>query len=222
VGADSEWQHAIELDPGYATAHHWRALFCDVPRGKLDLAVENIRKAERLDPLSLPIANDIGFVLYWARKYAEAEAQCRSALELNPNFYRIHILLARIYAVQGKYSAAIESCNCAFRLMEGDAFRSQILATLGFAHARLGNAAEASNVAAELKLLAERSFTSAFDLAILAAGAGNRDDAIESLTEAARQKTGWTLWLGCEALLDDLRSHPRFKQLEQEVLEHSR
>jgi len=221
VAADLEWRRAIEVDPDCATAYHWRALFCDVPRGDFDRAVENIRKAERLDPLSLPIANDIGFVLYWARRYGEAEAQCRSALELDPNFYRIHILLGRIYTAQGRYSEAIEHCNCAVRMMEGDAFRSQTLATQGFAHSRLGNAAEASNAAGELKSLARRSFTSAFDVAILAAGAGALGEAIDHLTEAVRQKTGWVLWLGCEALLDDLRPDPRFKRLEQKVLRHS-
>jgi adenylate cyclase len=222
VAADVEWQRAIEVDSGYATAYHWRALFCDVPEGKFDRALENIRKAEWLDPLSPPIANDIGFVLYWARRYGEAEAQCRSALELNPNFYRIRILLARIYTAQGRYSEAIEHCHNALRLMEGDAFRSQTLATLGFAHVRLGDSAQAGNAAGELKCLAERSFTSAFDLAILAAGAHDLDDAIEHLTEAARQKTGWILWLGCEPLLDDLRPDPRFLRLEQEILKRSR
>jgi len=222
LAADAEWQRAIDVDSGYATAYHWRALFCDVPREKFDRALENIRKAEWLDPLSLPIANDIGFVLYWARRYGEAEAQCRSALELNPNFYRIRILLARIYAAQGRYSEAIEHCHDALRLMEGDAFRSQTLATLGFAHVRLGNSAQASNAAGELKCLAERSFASAFDLAILAVGAHDLDNAIEHLMEAARQKTGWILWLGCEPLLDDLRPDTRFLWLEHEILKRSR
>jgi TolB-like protein len=220
VLADTEWQRAIESDPGYATAFHWRAMFCDVPRGDFDCALKNIRKAEWLDPLQLPIANDIAFVLYWARRYGEAEVQCRSALELNPSFYRILILLGRIYAAQGRYSEAIEHCHGALRLMEGDAFRSQTLGTLGFAHARLGNSAEASDAAAELKCLAERSFTSPVDLAILAAGAHRLDDAIEHLAEAASQKTGWILWLGCEPLLDDLRADPRFLRLEQEILKH--
>jgi hypothetical protein len=73
-------------------------------------------------------------------------------------------------------------------------------------------------VAGELKSLGQRSFTSAFDLAILAVGVGHIDDAIEYLTEAARQKTGWILFLGCEPLLDDLRTDPRFLRLEQEIL----
>ena len=41
---------------------------------------------------------------------------------------------------------------------------------------------------------------------------------MNQLTEAARQKTGWIVFLGCEPLLDDLRLDPRFVQLEREVL----
>ncbi len=216
--ANMEFDRAVEADPDYATAYHWRALLCDIPQKHFDSALARIRKAERLDPLSAPIANDVGFVLYWSRRYQEAEAQCRAALELDAKFYRTYILWGRICAAQGRYAEAIEHLNNALRLIEGDAFRSQALGTLGFAHGRLGNREQADWAATELKSLARRSFASAVDWAILSLGAGDLDGAMKHLAEAVLQKSGWLVFLSCEPLLDSLRPDPRFVQLEREVL----
>jgi len=218
AAADLEFERAVEADPNYATAYHWRAVLCDIPQKQFDRALARIRQAERLDPLSVPIANDVAFVLYWSRKYEEAETQCHAALELNASFYRTRILLGRICAAQGRYAEAVEHLNSALKLMEGNAFRSQALGTLGFAHGRLGNREQADRAASGLKSLAQQSFASPVDWAILSAGAGDLDGAMNQLAEAARQKSGWLVFLGCEPLLDDLRPDPRFVQLEHELL----
>jgi tetratricopeptide (TPR) repeat protein len=212
-----EFDRAIEADPDYATAYHWRAMFCDIPQKQFDSALARIRKAEQLDPLSAAIANDVGFVLYFSGMYKEAEAQCRAALELDAKFYRTYILWGRVCAAQGRYMEAVEHLNNALKLIEGDAFRSQALGTLGFAHGRLGNREPADRAAAELKSLAQRSFASAVDWAILSAGAGDLDGAMNQLAEAVRQKSGWLVFLRCEPLLDALRLDPHFVQLEREV-----
>ena len=63
---------------------------------RMGQALDEIREAERLDPLSAPIANDIVFVLYWNRRFDDAIAQCRKNIALNPGFHRDYILLARV------------------------------------------------------------------------------------------------------------------------------
>jgi serine/threonine-protein kinase len=222
AAADLEFQRAVEADPDYVTAYHWRSVFSDIPQRQFDRALVNIRKAGQLDPLSLPIANDVGFVLYWSRRYDEAEVQCNSTLELNANFYRTRILLGRICAAQDRYAEALKHLNIALNLMEGDAFRSQLLSTLGFLHGRLGDRQQVDKVLDEMKALAHRSVASGVDRAILAAGSGDLDDAMNQLLEAARQKAGWMVFLRCEPLLDDLRSDPRFAELEEEFLHPGR
>jgi TolB-like protein len=217
TAADAEFQRSIEIDPNYATAYHWRALICDIPQSRLDRAVADMRKAEQLDPLSLPMVSDCGFVLYLSRRYEEAETQYSAAMEINPNFYRVHIFLGRLYAAQQRYEKAIAHLNRAFDSMDGDAFRSQALGTLGFLHGRLGNREQLAKAVAELEALDRRSFASPIDWAILAVGAGDFDGAFRHLTEAARQKAGFLVFLGHEPLLDDLRPDPRFRKLEEEI-----
>jgi tetratricopeptide (TPR) repeat protein len=50
--AGKEFRRAIELNPGYATAHHWYAWHLSL-LGRCDEAIAEMRKAENLDPLSL-------------------------------------------------------------------------------------------------------------------------------------------------------------------------
>jgi Flp pilus assembly protein TadD len=59
-GADAEFSRAIELNPNYATAHHWRAYYL-VSNGRSDEAIAAIKRAQELEgPLSVGIMTDIG------------------------------------------------------------------------------------------------------------------------------------------------------------------
>ena len=83
--AEREFQLAIEKGPGHAPAHQWRA-YNLASQGRLDEAVEESRTAEQLDPLSPIIAADVAQVLYFAGRDAEAIAQARQTLQMNPSF----------------------------------------------------------------------------------------------------------------------------------------
>jgi TolB-like protein/Tfp pilus assembly protein PilF len=104
--AEKEFKRAIELDPNYATAHHWYAEFL-LNLWRLDEALAEIKRAQECDPLSL-IINAIAGVVYAVRgEYAEAEHQFKKTIELDPNFPRTHLLLAGMYEEQGKFEEAI-------------------------------------------------------------------------------------------------------------------
>ena len=66
VTAEKEYRRAIELDPNYATAHHWYAEFLAL-MGRFDEAFMEIERARKLDPLSLIVAADHGVILYYSR-----------------------------------------------------------------------------------------------------------------------------------------------------------
>jgi Tfp pilus assembly protein PilF len=65
--AESEYRRAIQLDPNYATAHHWYAE-CLALQGHFDESFSEIERARVLDPLSLIIATDRGAILYFSRQ----------------------------------------------------------------------------------------------------------------------------------------------------------
>jgi tetratricopeptide (TPR) repeat protein len=61
----NEFRRALELNPGYATAHHWYAWHLGL-LGRYDEAIAEMRKAENLDPLSLIINADLAELLVLA------------------------------------------------------------------------------------------------------------------------------------------------------------
>ncbi len=77
--AESEYQQAIELNPSYATAHHFRALNL-MATGQTDLAIAEMNKAQALEPLSLIINTNLGWMLYFARQYDQAIEQYQKTL----------------------------------------------------------------------------------------------------------------------------------------------
>ena len=85
-GAESEFQLAISLDPSYATAHHWFAMSCLVPIGRLDEALDEMFIAQSLDPVSSIVARDLALVHLFRRDHEAALEQCDHTIELNPHF----------------------------------------------------------------------------------------------------------------------------------------
>src|ERR1700719_1033782 len=94
--AGKEFQRAIELNPGYATAHHWYAWHLSL-LGRYDDAIAEMRKAESLDPLSLIINADLAEILVLAHSYDESIRQSRKTIDMDPNFALAHNQLAQAY-----------------------------------------------------------------------------------------------------------------------------
>ena len=211
--AEKEWQHALQIDPDYATAWHWYAVFCLSPQGRDREALEAIQQAERLDPFSIPIANDVGFVLYFARRYEETVEQCRKTLSLNPHFYRAIYLTGLALAAEARYAEAVEHCLKARALMPGNAFLSQVLAALGFGYARMGQRDAALTTLGELQNL---PFGSPVDVAVVQAALGAREEAFASLREAVAQRRGWVVFLPVDPLRDDARLRQLLAELYPE------
>src|SRR5688572_28550015 len=71
AGAEEAYKRAIALNANYATAHDGYAmLLC--ARSRFDEAIEQIKKAADLDPLSLIIAVHAGWPFYFARDFDAA------------------------------------------------------------------------------------------------------------------------------------------------------
>ena len=81
--AEKEFKRAIQLDPGYATAHQWYAEYLSW-MGRFEEALVESEKARQLDPLSMIIAADHANILYYARQYDRALAQSRAVLDMDP------------------------------------------------------------------------------------------------------------------------------------------
>ncbi|HEX7296935.1 MAG TPA: protein kinase, partial [Pyrinomonadaceae bacterium] len=101
-----EFKLALELNPNYATAHHWYSQwFLDM--GRLEESLRMISRAAELDLVSQAILKDKGLALYYNRQYDEAIEVARRTLELDPNYAAAHRLLSLAYQAKGKFDEAI-------------------------------------------------------------------------------------------------------------------
>jgi len=204
--ACGHWQRALGNDPDYATAHHWFSLLGLLTTGRTDEALRHIEEAQRLDPLSAPIANDVGFVLYWMRRFGDARKQCRHTLEMNRRFYRAHTLEGRILVAQGRFAEAVQSCQLADEL-GATSFRPHLLGTLGYAYASLGDSAKARQILQELMQMDSRCVT-AHERALIHVALGEWEQSSACIERAIEQRTGWIGWMKLEPLFDPFRARP--------------
>lgn len=94
--AEKEFQKAIELNPGYATAHHWYAWHLAI-RHRYEEAIAEMKTALSLDPLSLVINADLAELLEIAHQYDESVRQSEKTIEMDPHFGLAHNHLAQAY-----------------------------------------------------------------------------------------------------------------------------
>src|SRR5436190_52290 len=104
--AGREFQRAIELNPGYATAHHWYAHYW-LAMGEPDKALAEAHKALLQDPLSLVNNTTVGWTLYHAHRFDEAIEQYRKTLNLDESFSMAHCTLGMALAQKHLYQEAL-------------------------------------------------------------------------------------------------------------------
>jgi TolB-like protein/Flp pilus assembly protein TadD len=213
AGAEREYKRAIELNPNYATAHQWYAVHLAV-RGRYAEAIAEIKQAQGLDPLSLVINMNVGWVFYFARQYDEAVEQCRKTLELDPNFPAAHWMLGQAYRQKGVYDEAIAEFQKALDLSGGD---PTALAALGHGYAVAGKRSEAEKILNELKELSKRRYFPQYFIALIYVGLDNKNQAFESLEKAFAERSANLTVLKAEPMFDPLRSDARFQALLQRV-----
>ena len=208
ANSEKEYRRAIELNPNYATAHHW--LGADLGNIKrFDESIVEMRRAEELDPLSAIIGTNLGDMLVLARRYDEAIAQYKRTLVRNPNFAYAYVALSRAYGAKGMYAEAIAETR---RYMELDN-NSVGQGILGLWLAKSGHRDEAVKLLSELKQESTRKYVQNYDFALIYIGLGNKEEALNYLDKhmSARAETANTYAVAPE--LDDLRSEPRFKEM---------
>jgi eukaryotic-like serine/threonine-protein kinase len=213
AGAIKEFQRAIDLDPNYATAHHWYANGPLLALGRFDEAIAEGARAVELDPLS-PIINvnqANNFII--AGRWDEAIQQIRKALELDPEFGYAHSNLALALELKGDLPGAIAECRRAHQL-NGDPLS---LAYLGNLYGKTGNVTEAANILTDLEQLSKTKYVSAYAFALVQAGLGNRAEALRWLEKCYADRSQEIGYVRVDRLLDPLRDDPGFQNLVRRV-----
>jgi len=198
-----EFQRAIELNPGYATAHHWYAWHLSL-LGRYDEAIGEMKKAENLDPLSLIINADLAEILLLAHSYDESIQQSRKTMELDPDFALAHNQLAQAYLQKHMNQEAVAELQTAAQLSGGS---PTCLANLARAYVASGKRIEALKVLSELKARSNLAYSNAAEIAMIYASLGDADQAMTWLERGydERFNPGVLLRPGFDPLRSDLR-----------------
>jgi TolB-like protein/DNA-binding winged helix-turn-helix (wHTH) protein/Flp pilus assembly protein TadD len=115
AAADKEFHRAIELNPGYATAHHWYAWHLSLI-GQNREAIAEMKKAQSLDPVSPVVNADLAELLLISHLPDESIEQSRKTIEMNPGFASAHNQLALAYIQKQMFDEAIVELNEAIKL----------------------------------------------------------------------------------------------------------
>src|SRR5215467_11439705 len=127
--AGREFRRGVELNPGYATGHHWYAWHLTA-LGRNDDAISEMKKAEDLDPLSLIISAELAEEFLIAHRYDEAIKQCRKTMALDPFFAVAHFELGQVLVQKHLYDEAIAEFHKRIKLWSGLKRRTQSALTL--------------------------------------------------------------------------------------------
>ena len=210
---EAHFKRALELNPNYATAHHWYGLFLK-DTGRTEEAIVEIQRAKQLDPLSLVINADVGLVYYFARRYDKAIEQCQKTLEMEPNFRLAHWELGMAYEEKRMYPEAIREYETAVRLSPDYPLMSTYLAR---AYALAGRRNEAWKIVRELEQLRPVNWPVGA-LAPVYDALGDKDQAfawLERGVEADKTMPYWALQV--DPRFDNLRLDPRFSELMRRI-----
>ncbi len=208
---DAEFRRGIELNPGYATAHHWYAWHLSL-LGRNSDAISEMKKAQNLDPLSLIINADFAELLLIAHMTDASIQQSRKTIEMDANFPLAHNQLGLAYLQSGRLDEAISELRKAVELSGGS---PTCTANLARAFALSRRRAEAVQILGDLKKRSRASSSNASEIAVVYAALGDNDEAMTWLEKGyeARFNPGVLLRPGFDAL----RGDARFQNLERRV-----
>jgi serine/threonine-protein kinase len=211
--AEREFKRAIGLKPNYGPAHQWYSSLLAVT-GRTGEALAEAKRAQELDPFSLIVSSHLSWINYVARNHNQAIEQARQIIKLDPNFFPARRYLALAYEDQRKFDEAIAEFQRAVSLSRGSAL---LKSELGHAYAVAGKRKEAQQLIEELRQLVPERRASPYHLALIHAGLGEKDRAIELLNQAFDERAERLVWLQTDPRFDKLRSDARFNDLLQRI-----
>lgn len=206
---EREYRKALQLNPSYATAHHWYS-FCLYQMNRRKEAIEELERAHRLDVNSLIIETDKARMLTADHQTDAAIDLLSKVIQMERGFAEAHRALAVAYVQKREMALAVKEALEAVSL---DDKNNSAQATLGYVYAVAGDSENAKKKLAELTKSDRAPAVPPVYLSFIYIGLQQKNDALDSLERASRDNSLLNTADGPEAIFDSMRSDPRFTVL---------
>jgi TolB-like protein/DNA-binding winged helix-turn-helix (wHTH) protein len=213
LGAERELKRAVELNSNYATAHDWLG-YVLTARRNFSLAGSEFRAALNLDPLSVPVRTDAGFGLHYAGDQPGASRELRSALEMNPRFAMAHFWLGRVFGAMGQCENALTELTASEPALRD---WQPLMAAKGHMLGKCGQPEGAEAILARFAELSKTRYATSYGVALVHAGLGHDEEALNALERAFEERSHWLVWLKLDPRFSTIRNYPRFQNLVERV-----
>jgi tetratricopeptide (TPR) repeat protein len=200
--AAHEYQRARELNP--VLVHQWYASYLLAMNRPDEAEAENRKFSE-----FLPFAPGTYFpqFYFWVRRYDRAADMLHKMLEADPSSRPALMLLGSVYEQQGRSTEAAAEFQKAAEIYGGDAATG----SLGHLYATTGKKADALAVLQKLDQASHHQYVSPYSKALIYAGLGEKNEAIDQLQKAYEERSLSPSALRCDPRLDGLRAEQRFQ-----------
>ena len=218
--AQMGFRHAIELNPSYATAHAWYALYLGHV-GRCELGIGEAKRAIELDPLGPRGHQSLSEQYLFAHQYDKAIEAAETMVELSPESGISHRFRAVVEVEKGLYDEAIADFQKADKQFGPGEPARRMIGRLGHAYAISGRTAEANKILRELESQPvpagpKRPFpppSRAMEIGLVHLGLGNNQLAVDWLEKAADERTAEIIHLKCEPIFSSIRGEPAYQVL---------
>jgi TolB-like protein/DNA-binding winged helix-turn-helix (wHTH) protein/Flp pilus assembly protein TadD len=211
--AEIEFNEALLLNPKCAIAHQWYADYLTAT-GRHDKAVDEIKTAWELDPLSPIINSDVGWSLFYAREYDEAIKHYRNVLEMEPNFLPARWGLGMCYLAKSMFSQAIVELKGGVSV-SGES--PTMMAGLAQAYALAGSRSKSKKLLRELEDLSKRRYVPSFDMAAVYLSLGEADRAFACFQRAYTERGVYLVYLNADPRFTGERRDARLQSIVTQV-----
>jgi serine/threonine protein kinase/Flp pilus assembly protein TadD len=200
---------ALDLNPNYSLAHEWYSSLL-VGTGRFAQGLEEIKRAEELDPLSLRAMTLTAWSYYQARRFSESVAKAQQIIDLDRTNPQGPMQLGNALLELDETERAVVALEESVKLMGGSPLPKSLLC---FGLVAANRRAEAESIRDEMLSTAAVSYVKEYFLAMTHLALGDHEKALDALQKAGAERDPWLVWFGTEPKLDPLRKDPRFIEI---------
>ncbi len=208
--ADRKFQQAEALDPKYALAPFWRAIFVLSQTGRHDEALAEAHLARRLAPTVAFIDSGLLVVYFFAHQFDNAIRAAKQTLELDPGYHYANFYLGRALVQKGEVQNALG----VFDKLKDVSMKQ---GCIGYTYAVAGEKEKAYKILNNMVKSDIPDYNKAYHIALIHSGLNERDQVFHWLEKAYGEHSTVLYWNSRAPEFNNVRNDSRWKNLMDRI-----